>query len=729
MKKNVFPLLFIYLFSNLIFAQTPAPTATPIVDDNDIVKISTTLIQIDVTVTDNKGKQIKDLRAEDFEIYENKEKQDITNFSYVTVLPEKTAETKKTTPNPNDKLAPPSPTTKLKAENTRRTIALVVDDLSLSFESIYFTRRALKKFVDEQMQEGDLVAIIRVGSGVGALQQFTSDKRLLYAAIEKVRWNPAGNGGVSAFPPIEATFEDLIANTEADSQNSDATNENPTNSSTSNATQELTNTQNTKFAVGTLGALNYIVRGMKDLPGRKAIMVFSDGFSLISGSGMNQEFNSQIVDQLHILTDLANRAGVVIYTNDARGLQYTGLTAADNTNELTSDQISQKLDDRKEQLLNTQDGLAYLAEETGGRLYKNSNDLNLGIDKMLEDQSGYYLIGYQPDSDTFDPKKRRFNKLTIKVKRPNLQVRYRSGFFGVEDENVSLNKPNATPVQQLGNAVTSPFVVNDIPIRLNTLFGNDKKLGTYLRPLMHIDAKTLNFEKQTDGKYQTSFNLVAMTFGDNGVPVDQFSKSYTLTLTEKAYKIILEKGFIYNLDVPIKKAGAYQFRVALQDTKNNKIGSATQFIEVPNVKKNRLTLSSIVLENYSEVDLQKAKSDPNFVPQTNPLSDTALRRFQRNTVLKYALEIYNAKLGSDQKPQLDFQLGLFKDGKIYYENKPSKINLNGKNVDEKTLLGGAFSLGNKLPLGEYVLQIVVFDALAKEKNRIATQSIEFEVIE
>lgn len=720
MKNFVFTLLFFLLLSTSNFAQTPTPT--PPKDDEDVVKISTTLIQIDVTVTDKKGRQVKDLKAEDFEIYENKDKQNITNFSYVSVSPEKSAEKPKQTPNPNDKLALPTPPTKLKAENTRRTIALVVDDLSLSFESVYYTRRALKKFVDEQMQEGDLVAIIRVGSGIGALQQFTSDKRQLYAAIEKVRWNPAGNGGISAFPPIEATFEDLVANSEADSQTS---NSDDTVTTTTNTTQEMTNTQNTKFAVGTLGALNYIVKGMKELPGRKAIMVFSDGFSLITPEDTN---NAAIIESLHILTDLANRAGVVIYTNDARGLQPLGLSAADNTSDLTSDQISTKLDDRKNQLIENQQGLDYLAEETGGRLFKNSNDLNIGIDKMLEDQSGYYLIGYQPDSDTFDPKIRKFNKLTIKVKRPDLQVRYRSGFFGVEDEKLAINKPNNAP-DKIVSALTSPFVINEIPIRLNTLFANDKKIGTYLRPLMHIDAKNLKFEKQADGKYLTSFNLIAMTFGDNGIPIDQFSKNYTLTLSEKAYQTVQEKGFVYNMDIPIKKAGAYQFRIALQDTKNSKIGSATQFIEVPNIKKNRLTLSSLVLENFTEKEILEFKTNPNYVSKNNPLSDTAVRRFQKNTVLKYGLEIYNAKLGNDQKPNLDYQLRLFKDGKIYYENKPAKLNQNNQNVAEKVTLAGAFSLGNELPLGEYVLQIVVFDALAKQKNRIATQSIEFEVIE
>src|SRR5207302_7509071 len=87
----------------------------------------------------------------------------------------------------------------------RRTIAVVVDDLGLSFESAYYVRRALKKFVDEQIQTGDLVAIIRTGAGIGALQQFTSDKRMLYAAVERIKWNPLGRGGVGAFAPISSS--------------------------------------------------------------------------------------------------------------------------------------------------------------------------------------------------------------------------------------------------------------------------------------------------------------------------------------------------------------------------------------------------------------------------------------------------------------------------------------------------------------------------------------------
>src|SRR6201999_861396 len=103
---------------------------------------------------------------------------------------------------PADKNAPPAPPVRLRPDQVQRTMALVVDDLGLSFESAVLVRRALKKFVDEQMQPNDLVAIIRTGSGIGALQQFTSDKRQLYAAVERVKWNGLGRSGVSAVMPF-----------------------------------------------------------------------------------------------------------------------------------------------------------------------------------------------------------------------------------------------------------------------------------------------------------------------------------------------------------------------------------------------------------------------------------------------------------------------------------------------------------------------------------------------
>lgn len=189
------------------FAQAPQsatpPAQTPAAPprQNEVVKIGVTLVQVDVTVTDKKGNRITDLRPEDFEVLQNKHPQHISNFSYVTSPPAATA-TEAAKPRDKKTAAElPEPPARLKPENIKRTIALVVDDLTLSFESTASVRQALKKYVEEQMRPGDLVAILRTAAGMGALQQFTNDKRLLYAAIERVRWSPS-YGAFNTFAPV-----------------------------------------------------------------------------------------------------------------------------------------------------------------------------------------------------------------------------------------------------------------------------------------------------------------------------------------------------------------------------------------------------------------------------------------------------------------------------------------------------------------------------------------------
>src|SRR5262249_5729458 len=144
-------------------ADKPAAGKSSSKNTDDVVRISVTLVQVDAEVTDGKGRYITDLKPEDFEITEDGKPQYITNFSYV-------ADTVRKLPPP-DRNAPPLPSP-IRPEQVHRTIALVVDDLGLSFESTAYLRAALGKFVDEQMEPGDLVGIIRTGSGMGALQQF-----------------------------------------------------------------------------------------------------------------------------------------------------------------------------------------------------------------------------------------------------------------------------------------------------------------------------------------------------------------------------------------------------------------------------------------------------------------------------------------------------------------------------------------------------------------------------
>ncbi|HXH70251.1 MAG TPA: VWA domain-containing protein [Pyrinomonadaceae bacterium] len=542
MKKIIASLIFVFLCALTNLSQTPTPTPKP-ADDDDVVKISTTLIQIDVTVTSRDGSVVRDLKPEDFEIYENGKKQETTNFSFVSTS-DATRQTLVKSKE-KDKLSIPLPPVAIKPEQVRRTIALVVDDLGLSFESVHQVRRALRKFVDEQMQPSDLVAVIRTGSGMGALQQFTSDKRQLYAAIESVKWNAQGRAGISAFAPLEATPLEQAQAAGANVSDEDVADE-------QKRIKDFDSFREDIFSVGTLGAINFIVKGMGELPGRKSIMLFSDGFAICSPD--NPDRCARILDSVRRLTDLSNRAAVAIYSFDARGLQTTGLTAADNTGGVSAERVTAINSSRSAQLFETQEGLAYLAKETGGRTFFNSNDINRGLDKALEDQKGYYLLGYQPDAETFDPKLQRFNKLQIKVSRKDTNVRYRSGFFGVSDEQIK--KPAVqTASQQLTAALTSPFGVSDIALRLNTLYGNDTRQGNFVSSFLHVNAKDLKFTDEADGSKKAVFDVLAVSFGVNGTPDGQIAKTYTLTAKDENYRKLLNERFCLFFYVSGQKSG------------------------------------------------------------------------------------------------------------------------------------------------------------------------------
>jgi VWFA-related protein len=731
-KKSIIAAVLLFELASPHIGQQPLPQKQPGVspastktveqqNDEDVVKITTNLVQVDAVVIDKNGKQVTDLRPEELEILEDGRPQKITNFSYValesaTAVREEPAKT-------NDRNAPPVPPVRLKPEQVRRTIALVVDDLGLSFESVYSVRQALKKFLDQQMQPGDLVAIIRTSGGIGALQQFTSDKRQLYASIEKIKWTVSGRGGVSVFAPLAGN------DTTPTPMSGDS-------AATAAAIEDFDQFREDVYTVGTLGAVNYIVRGLRTLPGRKSVVLVSDGFTLFNSG--NPKGNQRVLDALRRLTDLANRASVVIYTIDARGLPTLGLTAADSTAGMSAGDIEEALANRRNFFFQTQSGLTYLAEQTGGFAVRNSNDLGSGIKRVMEDQSGYYLVGYRPDESTFDKVsgRKKFHKLTLRVTRPGkFTVRMRNGFFGITDEEAVPAKQ--TRQQQLVDALVSPFGAAGVHLRLTSLFARDAKGGPIMRSMVHVDAHDLTFIDQPDGSHKSEFDIVAVTFGDTGLVVDQLGRTHTIRLRDKTYERILKNGFTYTVTVPIRKAGAYQLRTALRDIASQRVGSAAQFIEVPELKKNRLTLSGLLLKgmapqafiNSGRGNSSQAENADDAVDETDPEANAAVRRFKTGMVMVYGLEIYNAQLDKQTaKPQLQTQVRLFRNGQLVFTGKEVAFDSSMQSDTKQLNLVGAMQLGKELAAGEYVLQLIVTDQLAKEKYRVASQWMDFEIL-
>lgn len=715
-----------------VFPQVPVTKPTP-EEDSAVVKISTELIQIDVSVTDKNGKTVPGLTVEDFEVFENGEKQTLssTNFVYRAVGSGKPGEPRTGAIGPV--AAVPGFAKPLKASAIGRTLAIVVDDLNLSFLGVSHARKALRKFVDEQMRPDDLVAIIRTGGGAGALQQFTSDKRVLVAAIDRLRWNPA----TGTFDPLTLIGQtdadiserfrresDLVAGGRSKQQTivlpTDFAASKPTDASRDAESQEAG-----AYMQSSLGAVSYVLSGMSALPGRKAMMLFSDGIQI--GDMSNKAKASSLFGYLQDVAESANRSSVVVYTFDTKGMRSMSIAASDNTYEIIDGHRSQKEIARRLDYKNSQDGLVYLAERTGGKALLNSDNFNDGIERALDEQAGYYLLAYIPSGETFDAEKRRFNSLDVRVRRPGLNISHRSGFFTGGAEEAA---PNNTG-RAIARALLSPFTENGIALNVNPLYADDKSDGSYVRSFLHIDAKSLKFHDAESGWKTSTFDIVAAAFGDNGLPVETKESQYTIKTKGATYDAMLENGFVYVLPLPLKKPGVYQFRVAVRDTATGMIGSAYQTVEIPNLSKRGLALSSLAVENVSndtwqKISTGKVGNGPGQVRIPSTLMyDTVLRRFHAGSVLRYGCEIYSPAGDNKSSGQFETRAAIYHGDAVVMKGNINKLDVSKRKDTTHVALSGAITIPDSLQPGDYVLQIVIFD---RNANRSATQVLPFEII-
>jgi len=701
---------------------TPSQMPPPGQEPETVVRINTQLVQIDAVVTNKQGGHVDTLNEEDFELFVDGKRQTLTHFALVK-LPEAKRETKaepKATPArpaglPNQPIAP---------EQVRRTIAFVVDDLGLSFESTYYARRAIKKFVDEQMQDGDLVGIVRTGRGLGALQQFTSDRRILYAAIEKLTWNPYSRNMLPRF---------------GNDSNGPA---GPDNEAAREATERFEDFRETVFSFGTLGALNFVVRGLRELPGRKMAILISDGFRLF---GRNRD-NNQVLERVRRLVDLANRSSVVIYSLDARGLQVLMPSAADNMSGLNGQQIADQISRAHQENFESQDGLVYVARETGGFAVLNNNDLNFGVQRVLRDNQSYYLLGFDPEDQQFNG---RYHSIKVRVKQPGLQVRTRAGFFGVPDREVR-ERPR-TREAQIVSALFSPFGARDLQLQMTSFFFNSAQGGSFVRSLFHFDCSKLTFKPGENGEKVTTADIATFTFNENGQVIEQLGRTFSLRLNDAQYRAALAKGLVYTHDTPIKKPGAYQFRAVLRDAETGRLGSAGQFIQVPDLTKDHLALSGLTLTaplpnpadkpssgspqppaqanaQAQAAEKPAASSGADQQPDPNdPQPTPAVRRFARRGDIEYAAVIYNARLDKQtSRPKLTTRIEIYRDGKPIYQASDRPLEVAGQPDLKRIVFGGGLRLSG-LAAGDYVLHVVINDTLAKPKYAHAEQWMDFSV--
>jgi VWFA-related protein len=676
-------------------AAPQQPPQKPADDQDEVVKITTNLVQVDAVVTKD-GKPVTNLTANDFEIYEDGKKQEITSFAFISNVPGGTSQPATATKETPGNIPPRRP---FNPNEPHRTIAFVVDDLGLSAESMSQVRKQLRKFVNEQLQPNDLVAIIRTGGEMGALQQFTNDKRILSRAVGQLRWNLCNRVGIHVITPLGSGENQSLCG-----RNSMLT---------------------------TIRSLRFVLDAMGYLPGRKSMVFMSDALpvedqddlnflrdvrnsresnndrSQTTPSGNNGDDHSDIdsarnyYTALHKIAEKAIRSSVVIYSVDTQGLQYTGITAADRFYG-NGRQFQNAINNRSLLLWYRREGSDLIAKQTGGFQVRNSN--NYEIDRIVQDQSGYYLLGYRPTDETFN---KQFHHIKAKVKPSGLTVRTRLGFFGVTEEESSKTRLTARDVTNL--ALSSPFAAQDVEVALASFFWSDKAVGPIVRSFVYIAAGDLAFTP-VDGRQHASIEVHGVVFGDNGAMVEQLRRGATISLSESEYAAALKNGLGLNVDIPVKRSGAFQVRIAIRDRKSAKIGSAGEFVSVPELRNKRLAVSGIILSSGSR--------------DQEAMSNTVARRFDANSDLEFGYVIYNASQFA--KPVMETKL--FRDGKVVYSGPEAPIQVAGQPDPERVLASGKLHLGPAFEAGFYYLQVIITDKDAKDKVPPVVQWIDFEIV-
>jgi VWFA-related protein len=670
--------------------------------DDFKIQIGVEEVRLDAVVLDGKGRQVTDLTADDFEIFQDDQRQDITSCSYTNEYhpqPKTQAGSAK-----DSKTMPPMPAPRLEREDVRRMIAFVVDNLSMSFQHVHYARTALKKFVETQMQPGDVVAIVQTAGGNSARQLFSNDKRYLLRAIDKIVWYMD--------PRIIKQY----------------------------ATQDM--------------AIDYFIRALWDMPGRKALILMTaqtmvPNFLVSHFNQKSQGWEPDSVEKrlientLNPLADRALRAGVVIHTMDVRGLDgleaYDSEFGADKAFSADSENIlnGKYAADRTKKISESSSSSDTeiwnpLSQKTGGLSVSRTNWFVNGIGPVNEALKGYYLLTYIPPTGTFGSgSPNKYHRTKIRVKRPGLKVLTRDGFFGMTHSmDASLESPTT-----MRDAIYYPFQHSDLDVNLASGYIDDPQKGYLLRYSMHLDGKNLIVVEGKDGINSIYVDLACITSSMDKFIQDAGNLKYEFCIKNENVPWIRKHGLRFSLDLPVEKPGAYYVRAAVRDVVSGKAGNAYQFIEIPDLKKSRLSLSNIFIINREEdapwVPSQAQKESRNLLypdMRRDPRKSPALRSYLPGESFEYAAVIYNAKSEKAKKPDLESQFVLYGNGDELYKGETEAVDLSGMSDFTRIPIRKKLYLDNSIQPGDYILLLQVKDKQAKEKYNQVHQILDFRVL-
>jgi VWFA-related protein len=725
MKLFQVGLLFFFLTAliNLSVGPTSAQQQRPQPPPDNVLRINADLVQTAITVVDKKGNFVDGLDRAQFELRVDGQPRPISFFERVTAGSER--EVQLTVKDDPSVAAPTSRNATVRG----RTIVFFIDDMHLSADSLHRTREMLRKFLVSEMSSRDSVAIVSASGQLGFLQQFTNNKEVLSTAIERlsprqyeVRGYGTGSTRMREFDALVIDSGPRVNNELLNYYVGECVKQGGyprTVTAMKKAIAATCETQvrNSARAIlmqaGTLtqnmyASLESLMRSSARVAGRKLAFFISDGFLLDAGP-----HGPGLRGKLESIIDAARRAGVVVYTIDSRGLTNDAIDVR---------QGGARLDVGAPvgEMAAYQDAMNALAGDTGGRALRNQNYFDRWVEKVLDETSNYYLLAWRPDTE--EERAPKFRKVKVVVAgHPELTVRAPRGYVpgpatatqtdpASTTIKASTNQTAKGPEADLRDALGDYYPNSALPTRLSLTYVNTPKNETVLTSSIQIAGGSLDYG--IDQSQPATIRVAGVILNDKGRIASSFRNQ--LDVKPLAAGPRDASAIIYNEHTPMTP-GIYQVRVAARDEKSGRVGSALQWVVIPDLSTHKLTLSSLMLGGQ----LLETGSPKDGDAQVQFSVD---RRFTRAARLEVWFFIYNAKRDAAGAPNLTVQTVVERDGRTVLSAAQRTLS-NGAPDPERIGVGEKLALRNLAP-GRYDLRVTITDAIA---GTIVTQSTDFEV--
>jgi VWFA-related protein len=597
-------LLLIGLLAHTSLGQTPPAQG----QDEEKVVVGTNEVVLDAVVKDKKGHSVRDLKSSDFEVYEDGVPQRVLSFRLITrdAVSASTRESRATTSS-GDTSRTGGP-----FDNNNRigAVALVFDRLSPDARAR--ARQAAFGYLGQGLRPEDFVGVFGIDLSLRVVQSFTNDERLVRQAIERA----SAHDSAAFASNTEQTTNLSQRQGQLETQRAQLSTNGPDtsggqrgalaveqafNEMTLRAVEGFDRLEREQQGHATTDGLLAIINAMSRLPGRKALILFSEGVAI--PQAVQAHFRSVISS--------ANRSNVSIYAVDAAGLRAlssdaeTGRALAtlgakrsrqgSSPTDDTSGPMSRDLE-RNEDLMraNPDAGLGQLANGTGGLLISDTNSPGARLHQVEEDMHTYYLLTYTPTNQNYDG---RFRQVNVKVSRAGVDVQARKGYYAINSSSASPVLAYEAPALAILGGKAQP---NAFPIRAAAFSFPEPNRPGLVPVMVELPAGAVSFIKDDAKKlYRTDFSVVVLIKDESQHVVKKLSNQYLLS--GPLEKLESAKGgmvlFYRETDLA---PGRYTVASVVYDATTSQASTKTSTVVVPDESSRRLRMSSVILVKSAE---------------------------------------------------------------------------------------------------------------------------------